>query len=69
MSSTTSGIGLAGFGTVGSGVWKILARNGELIQSRAQGSVELAIRKICVRDLSKPRDVDAPAHLFTTDLM
>lgn len=69
MSCTFLGIGLAGFGTVGSGVWKILARNGGLIQSRAQGSVELAIRKICVRSLDKPRDVDAPANLFTTELM
>lgn len=29
----------------------------------------MAIRKICVRDLSKKRDVDAPDELFTTDLM
>lgn len=69
MTYTTSGIGLAGFGTVGSGVWKILDRNGGLIQSRTQGTVELAIRKICVRDLAKPRDVDAPAELFTTNLL
>lgn len=69
MSCTTSGIGLAGFGTVGSGVWKILERNGGLINSRSQGCVELAIRKICVRDLSKKREVDAPDELFTTDLM
>jgi len=64
-----SGIGLAGFGTVGSGVWKILERNGGLITSRSRGNVSLEIRKICVRDLSKPRDVDAPAEIFTTDLM
>ena len=69
MSCTTSGIGLAGFGTVGSGVWKILERNGGLINSRTQGCVELAIRRICVRDLSKARNVDAPDELFTTDLM
>jgi homoserine dehydrogenase len=28
------GIGLAGFGTVGSGVWNTLQRNGELITGR-----------------------------------
>ncbi|MGJ8696460.1 MAG: homoserine dehydrogenase [Verrucomicrobiaceae bacterium] len=69
MSCTSSGIGLAGFGTVGSGVWKIIERNGGLITSRSQGDVELAIRKIAVRDLSKSRDVDAPDELFTTNLM
>lgn len=29
----------------------------------------MEIRKIAVRDLSKPRDVDAPAALFTTNLL
>jgi len=66
---TVSGIGLAGFGTVGSGVWKILTENRGLIQSRSQDAVQMEIRKIAVRDLSKPRDVDAPAELFTTNLL
>ncbi|MDB4284495.1 homoserine dehydrogenase [Akkermansiaceae bacterium] len=69
MSCSQTGIGLAGFGTVGSGVWKIIERNGGLIGSRSQGDVSLAIRKICVRDLAKKRDVEAPDELFTTDLM
>lgn len=69
MSCSVSGIGLAGFGTVGSGVWKILQRNGGLITSRSRGNVSLEIRKICVRDLKKTRDVDAPDEIFTTDLM
>ena len=69
MSCTISGIGLAGFGTVGSGVWKIIQENGELIRARSQGAVQLEIRKIAVRDLHKPREVKAPAELFTTDLM
>lgn len=69
MSCSVSGIGLAGFGTVGSGVFKILERNGGLITSRSQGAVSLEIRKICVRDLSKPRDVNAPAEIFTTSLL
>lgn len=68
MSCTVSGIGLAGFGTVGSGVWKILHEHGDLIRARSQGSVQLEIRKIAVRDLTKTRDVEAPAELFTTDL-
>jgi homoserine dehydrogenase len=63
------GIGLAGFGTVGSGVWNTLERTGDLITERTGGSVALNIAKILVRDLAKVRastgTVD-PA-LFTTD--
>ena len=69
MSCTISGVGLAGFGTVGSGVWKIIQENGALIRARSQGSVQLEIRKIAVRDLTKPREIEAPPELFTTDLM
>ena len=69
MNCTVSGIGLAGFGTVGSGVWKILQEHGALIDSRSQDSAKMEIRKIAVRDLSKKRDVEAPADLFTTNLM
>jgi len=63
------GIGLAGFGTVGSGVWNTLQRNGELIADRTGGGVTLHIAKILVRDLSKARATtgDVPAEIFTTD--
>ena len=43
--------------------------HGGLISSRSQNSAQLEVRKIAVRDLSKQRDGDAPAELFTTDLM
>lgn len=69
MSYSVLGIGLAGFGTVGSGVWKILEENGRLIESRSQGSAVMEIRKIAVRDLSKKREGNTPAELFTTSLM
>lgn len=69
MSCSVLGIGLAGFGTVGSGVWKILEEHGRLIESRSQGSVVMEIRKIAVRDLSKKREGNTPAELFTTSLM
>lgn len=59
------GIGLAGFGTVGSGVYKNLRANGDLIAQRLGASFE--VRRIAVRELSKPRDVTAPAALFTTN--
>ncbi len=63
------GIGLAGFGTVGSGVWNTLQRNGELITGRTGGGVTLHIAKILVRDLLKARAITAEAapEQFTTD--
>ncbi len=60
------GIGLAGFGTVGAGVYKNLAANRDLIAERS--GAEFDVRRIVVRDLKKTRDVAAPAELFTTDL-
>lgn len=47
------GIGVAGFGTVGSGLAKILAENGDWIERRLGKSI--AIRKVLVRDLAKTR--------------
>jgi homoserine dehydrogenase len=60
------GIGLAGFGTVGGGVYKNLEANRDLLTQRL--GVSFDVRKIAVRDLSKARAVDAPTALFTTDL-
>jgi homoserine dehydrogenase len=57
------GIGLAGFGTVGAGVYKNLLRNAALLEQRI--GVQFEVRKIAVRDLKKARDVQAPAELFT----
>ncbi|MFV0416986.1 MAG: homoserine dehydrogenase [Chthoniobacterales bacterium] len=57
------GIGLAGFGTVGSGVWKNLTENAALISGRL--GVQMDVKKIAVRDLTKKRGVVAPAQLFT----
>lgn len=70
MSATpTLGIGLAGFGTVGSGVWNTLQRNGELITSRTDGTTRLKVARILVRDPAKARNTtgEVPAELFTTD--
>jgi homoserine dehydrogenase len=68
-SCSSLGIGLAGFGTVGSGVWNTLERNGDLITGRTGGGVRLHIEKILVRDPSKTRTVTSqiPADKFTTD--
>jgi homoserine dehydrogenase len=63
------GIGLAGFGTVGSGVWNTLEKNGALISERTGNDVSLAITKILVRDLKKTRATisTVPPEVLTTD--
>jgi len=58
------GIGLAGFGTVGAGVYKNLLRNAALLEQRI--GVQFEVRKITVRDLARVRDVQAPTDLFTS---
>jgi homoserine dehydrogenase len=59
------GIGLAGFGTVGAGVYKHLATNGNLLAQRLGARFE--VRRIAVRDLEKRRPIAAPAELFTAN--
>ncbi|MGF1577179.1 MAG: homoserine dehydrogenase [Cyanophyceae cyanobacterium] len=56
------GLGLLGLGTVGTGVAQILRHSDHpLLQA-------VAIRRVGVRSLDKPRDVDLAPELFTTDL-
>jgi homoserine dehydrogenase len=63
------GIGLAGFGTVGSGVWNTLEKNRKLISDRTGMGVSLEISKILVRDLKKARQTtsEVPKEILTTD--
>lgn len=49
-------IGLFGFGTVGQGIFRVIAH---------APNAHAEIRRICVRDLSKPRATEADASLFT----
>jgi len=58
-------IALLGGGTVGSQVAKLLLDNAAELSSRIGAGIELA--GIAVRDLDKPRDVELPAELYTTD--
>lgn len=67
MKSTTLGIGLAGLGTVGSGVALGLERNRSLIAARSGDAVQLEIAKVLVRDPHKSRPVSLAAEMFTTD--
>ena len=59
-------IGLAGFGNVGAGVYKHVNANRELLAIRTGANLE--IKKIAVRDLDKPRTVEVPKELMTTDI-
>ena len=59
------GIGLAGFGTVGAGVYKNLVANGNLLSQRLGARFEVI--RIAVRDLKKERVIAAPVELFTTN--
>lgn len=58
------GIGLAGLGNVGAGVYKHLTQNRALLRERL--GLELNVIKCAARDLSKPRGVDIPAERLTT---
>jgi homoserine dehydrogenase len=60
------GIALIGCGNVGGGVAKLLLEHGERLAARAGRPLEL--RRLVVRDPGKPRPVDLPRHLVTTDL-
>jgi homoserine dehydrogenase len=63
----TISVGLLGLGNVGSGVVKLLADNADAIRQRLGGSA-VAIRRIAVREADKPRLVDVPTSLITTDV-
>jgi len=57
-------IGLLGFGTVGRSVYDILNSNHEFICQKMK--TDIAVKKICVRDLKKDRG-DVDKSLFTSD--
>lgn len=58
-------IALLGLGNVGRGVWMILNSNKEEVMKRCGYEVEVA--KILVRDKNKPRPVQVPDEIVTTD--
>lgn len=59
------GIGLAGLGNVGAGVFKHLTQNRSLLQGRL--GCDLVVRKVAVRDVTRDRGV--PRELLTTNAM
>ena len=57
------GIGLAGLGTVGTGVYRSLLQNRLLLTERI--GLELEVRRIAVRNLALSRSVQPPPELLT----
>ncbi len=58
-------IGILGFGTVGSGVVKLIQENGALLERRLGGAI--GIRRIADIDIARLRNVDVDPALLTTD--
>jgi homoserine dehydrogenase len=58
-------LGMIGGGTVGSGVFHALQRNGRLMASRI--GVNVQVRKVAVKALDEPRPYPIPDSLMTTD--
>ncbi|MCL4789827.1 MAG: homoserine dehydrogenase [Verrucomicrobia bacterium] len=58
-------LGMIGGGTVGSGVYHALHRNGRLLSSRI--GVEVKIHRIAVKAFDEPRPYEIPRGLMTTD--
>jgi homoserine dehydrogenase len=56
-------VGMIGLGTVGSGVWRILHENADLIRHRAGAPIEIV--KIAVRDTGKDRGLGISPSLLT----
>lgn len=65
MSSIRIGVALLGFGTVGGGVYNLLAHDQEI---QGKHGVGFDIRKVLVRDLKSPRVASLPREIVTTSL-
>jgi homoserine dehydrogenase len=61
----TISAGLIGFGTIGTGVVKLFADNGELLRQRL--GADIVLRRIADIDISTPRKVDVDKGLLTTE--
>ncbi len=59
------GVGLIGFGTVGTGMIRGLQRNGDLIERRTD--IRLVLRRIADLDITTPRPVQVDPQILSTD--
>ena len=58
-------LGFLGLGNIGAGVYRLLRDRADEI--RAQEGIGFEVTRILVRDLQKPRKVEVPTHILTTD--
>ena len=65
MSEKALQIGLAGLGTVGTGVYETLCRNHDLLEVRT--GIPFAVKRVAVRDIHRRRDVEIDSALLTAD--
>jgi homoserine dehydrogenase len=56
-------IGMVGFGNVGQGLYRLLEKNRTLIEAKV--GAQMRIKRIMVKDLSKPREVATPEGMLT----
>lgn len=56
-------IGMIGFGNVGQGLYRLLEKNRTLIEAKV--GAQMRIKRIMVKDLSKPREVSTPEGMLT----
>jgi len=64
-SPRTIALGVLGCGVVGTGTLRVLAENAAAIER--QLGARLSVKRVCVRDLGKPRAVALDRSLFTTE--
>ncbi len=57
-------VGLLGFGTVGGGVFRLLAENGTMLRERE--GLDIRVDRVLVRNPEKNRQISAPVELLTT---
>ncbi len=58
-------VGIIGLGTVGTGVYKLLMANGDLIERKV--GCPVVVEKIADLDLDRVREVSVPREIMTTD--
>jgi homoserine dehydrogenase len=65
MDTKTLGVGFLGCGVVGSAAAAALMQGVD--ELRVRSGADLQLRRVAVRTLSRPRDVELPAEILTTD--
>lgn len=58
-------VGIMGFGVVGTGTYRVLTENSEMVKN--QTGAEIVVEKVFVRDRHKRRAVEIPESLLTTN--